>query len=168
MQYPPAQYPPTQRPPAQQPSAGYPPAQYPAAGQQPIYPPVAPPLAPRRASRIPHPAIFGFAVLGLLCVFGYSLVLLFQFRQTGSTGIAPGSPLIVLNAVLYAGDLIGGFGATIGLVVTAAQMRATGWMVAGIIGLVVMVFTIGIFSIVALVPAWFYALYGPKKQAGAH
>ncbi len=186
--YPPA--PPQGYPPAGYPAApqrGYPPVGYPAAPQrgyplagyppapQPGYPSPAgwPPaqhaaaaavLAPPRPRRIPHPVILGFAALALLCVMGYSLVLLLQYSQTGSTNIPLDSPLIALNGVLIAGNLIAGCVAVVGMIIMAARGRAWGWLTFGVIGLGVMLLTIGIFSIVALVPACFFALYAAPKQ----
>lgn len=153
--YSPAWYPPAPGyPPAQAP--GYPPAGYPAQWGQ---APVAAPPAPVTTPRIPHPVIFGFAALGMLCVVGYSLVLLLQYAQTGSTAIATGSAFYLLNIVFVAGNFFGSVVSVIGLMISSARARAWGWLVTSIVGLVAVIFTIGIFSIVALVPAAFYALY---------
>jgi ATP/ADP translocase len=116
--------------------------------------------------RFPHPVILGFAALAMLCVVGYSLVLLYQYHLTGSTGIATRNPLIVVNAVLIAGNLIAGSVAVIGLLVASARARRWGWFTFGAVGLLVMLFSIGIFSIIALVPACYYALYVYPRTAG--
>ena len=147
---PPAPTPGYQQPPAQ----GYAP---PALGyQQPVM---------QRARRIPHPVVWGFAALGVACVVGYFLVLIFQYTQTGATAIASGSPLYWLNIVLYTGNIIGSLGATIGLVVSAARARMWGWLTTGVVGLGAVIFTAGILAIVALVPAAFYALFVAPRQA---
>lgn len=132
-------------------------------GARPTAPVVGAP-APVSAPRIPHPIILTFSAIASLCVVGYSLVLLTQFVQTGSTGIPNGSPLIVVNAILIAGNLICGCAAEIGLIISASRAQATGWLVGGVIGLAVIVFTLGIFSIVALVPTIFYSLFGSNVR----
>ena len=158
---PPGAYP-APTPPASYPPVGYPPAGYPpAAGRAPIYAPV----ATMARKRIPHPVILGFAALALLCVVGYSLVLTYQYVQTGHTGIPVGSPLVALNGVFVTINLIAGTVAMIGLLITSARVR-WGWFTAGVIGLLVMLVTIGIFSVVALVPACFYALNVYPRAAG--
>jgi hypothetical protein len=115
--------------------------------------------------RIPHPVIFSFAALGMLCVVGYSLVLMFQYAQTGSTSVATGSALYLLNVVFVAGNFIGSVVAVIGMMVSSARARAWGWLVASVIGLLAVLFTIGIFSIVGLVPAAFYALFAAPARS---
>jgi hypothetical protein len=145
--YPPASYPPQRGYPA----PGYPPA----AGRAPMG---APPAVMARP-RIPHPVLLGFAALALLAVVGYSLVLTFQYIQTGSTDIPKGSPLIALNGVFVAVNLIAGSVAVIALLVASARARLWGWFTFGAIGLLVLLFSLGIFSALALVPACFFALY---------
>jgi hypothetical protein len=109
--------------------------------------------------------ILGFAALALLCVVGYSLVLTYQYIQTSHTNIPDGSPLVALNGVFVAVNLIAGSVAVIGLLITEARVR-WGWFTFGVIGLQVTLFTIGTFSVVALVPACFYALYVYPRPAG--
>jgi hypothetical protein len=116
--------------------------------------------------RFPHPVILGFAMLAMLCVVGYSLVLLYQYHLTGQTGLAQGDPLIVVNAILITGNLIAGSVAVIGWLVDSARTRRWGWLTYGAIGLLVMLFSIGIFSVFALVPACYYALYVYSRTAG--
>ena len=53
---------------------------------------------------------------------------------------------------------------TIGIAVTAYRVQSRGWLVTGVITLVVSLCTIGIFSVVALVPGVFYGLFGPREQ----
>ena len=147
--------------PSSLPSSGFPPVGYPpspTAGPSVPRPATSPVASPHR-QRIPHPVILGLAAFGLLCVVGYSLVLLGQYLQTGSTNVPVGSPLLAVTGVLIVGNLLAGSGAVLGLLVTAARARAWGWVTIGVIGLVIMLVTIGIFSVVALVPAAFYALY---------
>ena len=174
--YPPAPGYPVRTPGYPPPTQGYPPAPgYPPPApaqryQQPPAPGYAPPAqgypqpVMQRTRRIPHSVVWGFAALGVACVVGYFLVLLFQYIQTGSTSIAIDSPLYVLNIALYAGDLIGSLGATIGLTVSAARARMWGWLTTGVVGLGVVIFTAGILAIVALVPAAFYALFVASRQ----
>jgi hypothetical protein len=161
------QQPPLQR--YQQPPApGYQP-QPPAPGAQQAQwaPPAYAPPAPTRARRIPHPVIWGFAALGVICVVGYFLVLLYQYFQTGSTSIASGSPLYILNILLYAGDFIGGLGAVIGLLVSSTRSGEWLWLAFAVFGLGVVILTVGIMSIIALVPAAFYALFSAPSPPRA-
>ena len=171
--YPPAPqpvYPPMPQPgypPAPQP--GYPPAQQPGypPAPQPGYPPAPQPgYAPARRTRlIPHPAILGFSALGLLCVIGYSLVLLYQYGTTGSTAVVAGSPLYVLNIFLVGGNLLGATVASVVVIIIGSRTRAWGWVAFGVACVVITLCTTGIFSIVALVPLWFYALFARPAAA---
>lgn len=132
---------------------------YPYPGPYPTAPIVGAPM-PVNTRRVPHPVILSLSAIAVVCVVGYSLVLLVQFAQTGSTGIPDGSPLIAVNAVLIAGNLIFGCAAEIGQIIAASRARMTGWLVSGAIGLAVIVFTLGIFSILALAPTVYYSLFG--------
>lgn len=165
--YPQPGYPPTGNPPqtAYPRQPGYPlPAGYPA--PQPGYPAPGYPLAgaasvataPRRR-RIPHPLMLAATALAMLCVVIYSLALLYQYTQTGSTTISSQDPLILLTATTIVVNLIAGSAAVIGLLVVASREKRWGWFSFGIVGLLVMLFTIGIFSIAALAPTFFFALY---------
>lgn len=158
--YPPAGYQPQQ--------PGYPLAGYPAPGYPPApgRPPMVAPAAVMARPRIPHPGLLGFAALALLAVVGYSLVLTYQYIQTGSTGIPQGSSLIALNVVFVAVNLIAGSVAMIGLLVASARARFWGWFTFGVVGLLILLFSLGIFSALALVPACFFALYVYPSPAG--
>lgn len=114
---------------------------------------------PFNTRRVPHPVILSLSAMAVVCVVGYSLVLLGQFAQTGSTGIPDGSPLIAVNAVLIAGNLLFGCAAEISQIIVASRARMTGWLVGAVIGLAVIVFTLGIFSILALAPTIYYSLF---------
>jgi hypothetical protein len=163
-------------PPAGYPQPGYPPTGYPTqAGypQQPGYPPSGYPAQPgypltgatvatvttTSRRRIPHPLILSATALAMLCVVIYSLALLYQYTQTGSTIISTHNPLILVTGTTIVVNLIAGSAAVIGLLVVASREKRWGWFSFGIVGLLVMLFTIGIFSIAALAPTFFFALY---------
>jgi hypothetical protein len=156
--YPPTGYPPQTAYPRQ---PGYPPpAGYPA--PQPGYPAPGYPLAGAasvatapRQRRIPHPLMLAAVALAMLCVVIYSIVVL---TQNGAT-ILPSDPLYALTFTLVTVNLIAGSAAVIGLLVVASREKRWGWFSFGIVGLLVMLFTIGIFSIAALAPTFFFALY---------
>lgn len=168
--YPPqAAYPPPQSPQSGYPQPGYPeqpghaPSGYP---PQPGYAPAAGyPLAgaarvataPRR--RIPHPRILAAAALAMLCVVIYSLALLYQYSQTGATVISTHNPLIFVTGTTVTINLVAGAAGVIGLLVVTVRESRWGWFGFGIVGLLIMLFTVGIFSIAALAPTFFFALY---------
>jgi hypothetical protein len=170
---PPAAYPPPQHPQSVYPQSGYPPQ--PGHAPQPAYPPPQYPqypqpgyapaagnplagaasvaTAPRR--RIPHPLILAATALAMLCVVIYSVVVLTQHGQTISTH----NPLIFVTGTTVAVNLLAGSAAVIGLLVVAVRESRWGWFGFGIVGLLIMLFTVGIFSIAALAPTFFFALY---------
>jgi hypothetical protein len=139
---PPASYP--------SPQPGYPAPSYPLAGAM---------VATAPQKRIPHPLIFFASALAMLSVVIYSLALLYQYTQTGSTTISTHNPLILLTGATVVVNLVVGAVAVIGLLVVASREKRWGWFSFGIVGLLVMLFTIGIFSIAALAPTFFFALY---------
>ena len=161
--YPPqAAYPPPQYPPQSgYPQTGYPPqpgyapaAGYPLAGAASVA------TAPRR--RIPHPRILAATALAMLCVVLYSVVVLAQHGQAISTH----NPLIFVTGTTIAINLLAGAAAVIGLLVVAVRESRWGWFGFGIVGLLVMLFTVGIFSIAALAPTFYFALYDrPRASA---
>lgn len=153
--YPPSGYPPqAPQPPQRQgypPTTGYPqqpgyPAGYPAGGAH-----VA--TAPRR--HIPHPAILWTSALAMLCVVIYSV----EYLTLNGGTITTHDPRFFVNIVLFTINLVAGGGAVIGLLVIAARGNRWGWFSFGVVGLLIMLFTIGIFSIAALAPTFFFALY---------
>ena len=118
--------------------------------------------APRSAS---HPVILWFAVVGLLAVSAYSIELLVNAVLSGgaSTGVAAGSPLAALNAVLVALNLVCVTVACAGVLMTAFRNERWGWVAMGAVTLLVALVTIGILSVVALAPTLFYGLTGPRE-----
>lgn len=150
---PPTAYPPRQPGYPQQP--GYP-AGYPAVGGATVA------TAPRR--RIPHPVMLWASALAMLCVVIYSVEVL----TLGVHEITMSDPRFVVNIVLFTINLIAGGGAVIGLLVVAARGNRWGWFSFGVVGLLIMLFTIGIFSIAALAPTFFFALYDrPQPRPSA-
>ncbi|HET9109192.1 MAG TPA: hypothetical protein VFN78_00060 [Ktedonobacterales bacterium] len=132
--------------------SGYAPGSYPpVAGRPPVYTPITQPA--RR--RIPHPVILGFAAAALVCVVIYSIEIVLAQSQTIQTG----DPRFALNIALVAINFIAGGVAGVGMLVTSARAGAWGWFVVALLGLLVMLVTIGILSVVLLAPACFYALY---------
>jgi hypothetical protein len=174
--YPPASYPQPGYPQPGYPQPGYPPQTgYP---QQPGYPPPAGYPAPQPGypapgyplagaagvattpqKRIPHPLILSGTALAMLCVVIYSLALLYQYTQTGSTTISSDNPLILVTGTTVVVNLVVGAAAVIGLLVVTVREGRWGWFSFGIVGLLIMLFTVGIFSIAALAPTFFFALY---------
>ena len=138
----------------------------PAPSRQPAGGPSRRPTAQPTGRGVHHPVIFGFSALGLLAVTAYSVELLVNYAQSSgaSTGISVNSPLFGVNAVLELVNLVCVVVVTIGIAVTAYRVQSRGWLVAGVITLVVSLCTIGIFSVVALVPGVFYGLFGPREQ----
>jgi hypothetical protein len=112
-----------------------------------------------------HPLILGGAVLGIVTVLLYTLELVFAAALTGTTSLPPGSPLILLNVVLVTLNLLCTFGVLLGMVIVAARTSARPWLIASVVLLIVGVcsvgYAIGIFSVVALVPAFFFGLSAP-------
>ena len=156
-------WPPASAPaPSRQPSGG--PARQPSGG--PARQPAAHQTTQRAGRGVSHPAILSFSALGMLAVITYSIELIVNYAQSGgvSTGIAASSPLLGVNAVLIALNLICVVVVTVGMAVTAYRAQRRGWLAAGVIALVVSLCTIGIFSAVALVPGVFYGLSGPREQ----
>lgn len=135
------------------PQPGYPPASYPPQ----VYPSVAQPVQ----RRIPHPVILWFAAAALACVVIYSIEITLAQGQTIQTG----DPRVALNIALIAINFIAGAVAGVGMLVTSARAGAWRWFVAALVGLLVMLVTIGILSVVLLVPACFYGLYAYPARA---
>lgn len=152
--YPPSGYP---SPAPQPPQRGYPPA--PAYPRQPGFPAGYPAggatvaTAPRR--HIPHPVMLWTSALAMLCVVVYSVEVL---TLNGGT-ISTHDPRFAINIVLFTINLVAGGGAVIGLMVVTSRRNGWGWFSFGVVGLLIMLFTIGIFSIAALAPTFFFALY---------
>lgn len=113
-----------------------------------------------------HPVILSFSTLGLLAVVVYSVELLVNYMQSGgaSTGVPANSPLIGVNAALVALNLGCVVVAAIGMAVTAYRTQSRVWLITAVIALVASLCTIGIFSVLALVPGVFYGLSGPRDQ----
>jgi bacteriorhodopsin len=98
----------------------------------------------------------------MLCVVLYSVVVLAQHGQAISTH----NPLIFVTGTTIAINLLAGAAAVIGLLVVAVRESRWGWFGFGIVGLLVMLFTVGIFSIAALAPTFYFALYDrPRASA---
>jgi len=102
----------------------------------------------------------------MLCVVIYSVALLYQYLQTGSTTISTHNPLIFVTGTTIAVNLLAGSAAVIALLAVAVRESRWGWFGFGIVGLLVMLFTVGIFSIAALAPTFYFALYDrPRASA---
>ena len=125
-----------------------------------------PAKAPARGAS--HPIILGFSAVDLLAVIIYSLELLTNYAQSGgaTTMLPSSSPLIGVNAALFVVNLACMTAVTTSLAVTAYRARSWGWASAGVIALAVSLFTVGVFSVVAVVPGVFYGLSGPRDQDG--
>jgi hypothetical protein len=128
--------------------------------KQPAVKPQAQPV-PRGVS---HPVILSFALAGLLAVILYSAELLINdiLSDGASTGVTPGSPLSYLNAALVALNLVCVIAVCMGVMVTANRIERPGWVATGVVTLLVALVTIGVFSVVALAPAVYYGLSGPR------
>ena len=155
---------PSERTPSTWPPAAPTPSRQPTGG--PYRRPAARQTAQRAGRSVSYPVILSFSTLGLLAVIAYSIELIINYAQSGgvSTGISTSSPLLGVNAVLVALNLICVVVVTVGMAVTAYRAQRWGWLAAGAIALVVSLCTIGVFSAVALVPGVFYGLSGPREQ----
>lgn len=113
---------------------------------------------------VSHPVILSFALAGLLAVILYSAELLINdiLSNGASTGVAPGSPLSYLNAALVALNLVCVVAVCVGMMVTSFRLERGSWVAIGAITLLIALVTIGIFSAVALAPAVYYGLSGPR------
>lgn len=123
------------------------------------------PHAQPPARGVSHATILGFSLAGLLTVTIYSVELLVNQLTTGSTGVAASSPLIGLNTILFAINLICVLVVGFGAMITAFRGEHWVWVAASALTLAVSLITIGIFSVVALAPGVFYGLNGPRESA---
>lgn len=150
-----------QKPPAPQPQPSHGQGTWPPATAQ---APVVRRTAPPSQRGVSHPAILGFALAGLIAIFLYSVESLINAVLSGgaTAAVASGSPLSYLNATLIALNLVCTIAVCASMMVTAYRVERPAWVAIAALTLLISLLTLGVFSVVALAPALYFGLSGPR------